>query len=418
MKKILTMTALGVVLACSDASASGFYLKEQSAAAQGNAYAGATAGAEDISYSYFNPAALARHKGTNIELGGTWISPNSTARDASNSYGESNGYMGNIVHPAASPQAYISHQINDHITAGFSLNTPFGMITKYSDDWAGRNHGTLSKIISATFTPMVAYKVNDQLSLGAGLPIQYIKATLRNGVVAGVHPVSEVIEDKSTLNGDTIDIGYQLGGLYELNDQTRFGIGYRSKVKHKAKGEIEFDGLLASMGMNQDVSARLTTPASLTIGGYHDINQNWAVMAEYSRVYWSSFKNLTIKGEHGILSTTQENWKDTDFYALGVSKKLDNQWKLRLGVAYEKGAVGDEYRTPRIPDSNRYWYSAGLEYKYNDAMTFNVGYTHIIADSNKVSLRGDHVDDNKRGAFSARYQSKINIIAASISYNF
>ena len=49
MKKILTLTALGVVLACSNANASGFFLKEQSAAAQGNAYAGATAGAEDIS---------------------------------------------------------------------------------------------------------------------------------------------------------------------------------------------------------------------------------------------------------------------------------------------------------------------------------------------------------------------------------
>ena len=78
MKKLLTLTALGAVLACSDASASGFYLKEQSAAAQGNAYAGATAGAEDISYSYFNPAGLTRHSGTNIQIGGTWISPNST----------------------------------------------------------------------------------------------------------------------------------------------------------------------------------------------------------------------------------------------------------------------------------------------------------------------------------------------------
>lgn len=101
MKKLLTMTALGVVLACSDASASGFYLKEQSAAAQGNAYAGASAGAEDISYSYFNPAGLTRHKGTQIELGGTWISPNSTARNASNNFGDHTDYMGNIVHPAA-----------------------------------------------------------------------------------------------------------------------------------------------------------------------------------------------------------------------------------------------------------------------------------------------------------------------------
>ncbi|MBP5399089.1 MAG: outer membrane protein transport protein [Alphaproteobacteria bacterium] len=410
MKKLITMTALAVVLTCSEANASGFYLKEQSAAAQGNAYAGATAGAEDISYSYFNPAALAYHSGTNMELGGTWISPTSVAKNANNGLGEHNDYMGNIVHAAASPQAYFSHQINDQFTAGISLNTPFGMITKYPDDWAGRNHGTLSKIISATFTPMVAYKYNDQLSFGAGIPVQYIKAQLRNSVT----PMPGV-EDKSTVKGDTIDVGYQLGAMYEPIKGTRFGAGYRSKIKHKIKGDIDFDGLLAQM--NQDVSARLTTPATLNIGAYHQINDDWAVMAEYSRVFWSSFDKLEIKGKT-ISSITEEKWKDTDFYALGINKKLDDQWKLRLGVAYEKGAVNDEYRTPRIPDSSRLWYSAGLEYKYNEHLTFNVGYTHIAADSAKVNLRGDHRGDDQRGALSAEYSNKIHIVAGSLTYHF
>ena len=38
--------------------AAGFALKEQSTTAQGNAFAGATAGADDVSYMFFNPAAL------------------------------------------------------------------------------------------------------------------------------------------------------------------------------------------------------------------------------------------------------------------------------------------------------------------------------------------------------------------------
>ena len=77
MKKLLTLTAVGTVLVCSDALASGFNLKEQSAAAQGNAFAGATAGAEDISYSFFNPAGLTRHKGTKMP---TRLSPATTFR--------------------------------------------------------------------------------------------------------------------------------------------------------------------------------------------------------------------------------------------------------------------------------------------------------------------------------------------------
>ena len=196
---------------------------------------------------------------------------------------------------------------------------------------------------------------------------------------------------------------------------TRFGAGYRSKIKHKIKGDIDFDGLLAQM--NQDVSARLTTPATLNIGAYHQINDDWAVMAEYSRVYWSSFDKLEIKGKT-IDSYTEEKWKDTDFYALGISKKLDEQWKLRLGVAYEKSAVNDEYRTPRIPDSDRTWYSLGLEYKYNEHLTFNAGYTHISADSAKVNLRGDHRGDERRGSLNAESSNKIHIVAGSLTYHF
>ena len=239
---------------------------------------------------------------------------------------------------------------------------------------------------------------------------------MRNSVIAGQNPqTGALIEDKSTVKGDTVDVGYQLGTIYEPIKGTRFGAGYRSKIKHKIKGDIEFDTLLSQM--NQDVSARLTTPATLNIGAYHQINADWAVMAEYSRVYWSSFDKLEIKG-NTVDSVTEEKWRDTDFYALGVSKQLDEQWKLRLGVAYEKSAVGDEYRTPRIPDSNRTWYSAGLEYKYNEHLTFNVGYTHISAESAKVNLRGDHAGDDRRGSLSADYSNKIHIVAGSLTYHF
>ena len=46
MKKVLTLTtALSAILFSANAMAAGFHLREQSAAAQGNAFAGASAGA-------------------------------------------------------------------------------------------------------------------------------------------------------------------------------------------------------------------------------------------------------------------------------------------------------------------------------------------------------------------------------------
>ena len=73
----------------------------------GNAFAGATAGLKDITYSYFNPAGLTRHAGTKVSFGGTWIAPRSKAKRAVAEipgHGEEvSGYTGDIVHAAVAP---------------------------------------------------------------------------------------------------------------------------------------------------------------------------------------------------------------------------------------------------------------------------------------------------------------------------
>ena len=363
---------------------------------------------------------MTRHKGTKTSFGGTYIAPRAKAKTATGTNfalreQSHTDYVGNIVHPAVSPYFYFSHQLNNKWTAGISMNTPYGMITSYDSDWAGRFHGTKSDIKTLTLTPMLAYKANDKLSFGAGFQMQYVKAKLSNAqaLPTGIS-AKPYIEDAVKLKGDAFDIGYTLGALYEYSDKTRFGVGYRSQIKHKLKGDIKFD--LASQ-MNQDITARLTTPASLTFGAYHDINDQWSVMAEIGRVYWSSFEELRIRG-NSIDSITEEKWKDTTSYAVGASYRVNDQWKLRAGFAIDSGAVDDEYRTPRIPEADRYWYSGGVEYGFNEKTTLNVGYTYIRAEKGKVNLRGDHNGDLARGSVKAKYENDVHILAVGLNYNF
>ncbi len=410
MKKIITFTALGVILAAANANAAGFHLREQSAAALGNAFAGATAGAENNSYAYFNVAGLTKQKGTQVNLGGTYIIPRAEAHDI---YGESgrNQDVNNIVHAAIAPNGTISHQLDDKTTIGLSLNVPFGMITKYDGGWAGSDHGITSKVITATTTPMVAYKVTDNLSIGAGLPIQYVKARLTN--TASHQAVNTKLE------GDTVDVGYQLGAMYEFNEDTRIGVGYRSEINHKLKGDISASAPVPYL--NQDISARLDTPAMFSVGAYHRLNDKWELMAEYQRVYWNSFDSLDIYGRdttnpYGsyLLSSTRENWRDTNFYAIGASYQMDHQWKLRLGLAYDESAVKAADRTPRIPDSDRYWYSVGLSYAYSENLTFDAAFTYIQAKEASVNLPTNATSNG----VTAEYDNSVKLVGLSLNYKF
>lgn len=427
MKKLLTFTALGTILLAGNAMAAGFHLREQSAAAQGNAFAGATAGAENNSYAYFNAAGLTRQKGTQVNLGATYIVPRAEAGNVEDTAGNREQDINNIVHAAWAPNGTISHQIDDKLTVGLGLNVPFGMITKYDSEWVGGDHGVTSKVITATTTPMAAYKVTDKLSVGAGLPIQYVKARLTNTAARGAADTA--------LKGDTVDVGYQLSALYELNEGTRFGINYRSEINHKLKGDISSANAASVPGLggvldpvlNQDISAALDTPAMLSVGAYHQINEKWAVMAEWQRVFWSSFKSLDIMGDDyhmdltgdvaggGLISSTRENWRDTDFFALGASYQIDNQWKLRLGVAYDQTAVKKADRTPRIPDTDRFWYSAGLNYQYSENLTFDVAYTVIQAKDGSVDLPDS--GGMQRGVH-AEYNNSVKLFGLSLNYKF
>ncbi|MBE6448560.1 MAG: transporter [Alphaproteobacteria bacterium] len=416
MKKVLTLTALGTILVASNAMAAGFHLREQSAAAQGNAFAGATAGAENASYAYYNAAGLTRHKGTQINMGATYISPRAEAENVKNQDGGREADINNIVHAAWVPNGTISHQVDDKLTVGMSLNVPYGMITKYDEQWAGSDHGVTSKVMSTTVTPMAAYKLTDKLSVGAGLQMQYVKARLTSTAPGTSY--------KTALQGDTFDVGYQLSALYELDKDTRFGINYRSEINHKLKGEIESSvpvvaGPMHAM-LNQDISARLDTPALLSVGAYHQINDKWAVMAEYQRVFWSSFENLDIVGDkynqpNGLISRTKENWRDTNFFAVGASYQIDDQWKLRLGLAKDEGAARKSQRTPRIPDSDRTWYSAGLTYEYNDKLTFDFAYTYIQA---KDAAMDTALTGNGGRHVAADYKNSVKLWGLSLNYKF
>ncbi|MBR1948380.1 MAG: outer membrane protein transport protein [Alphaproteobacteria bacterium] len=144
-------------------------------------------------------------------------------------------------------------------------------------------------------------------------------------------------------------------------------------------------------------------------------------MAEYQRVFWNSFDSIDIYGQDTrdprtgsyLLSHTPENWEDANFYAIGASYQIDDQWKLRLGLAYDDAAVKMDYRTPRVPDSRRIWYSTGLEYKYNENLTFDMGFTYIQAKEATVNL-----DDEGKRPIYADYENSVKIWGLSVNYKF
>lgn len=425
--------SLGAV-AASSANAAGFALKEQSVSGQGTAYAGVTAGGNgDASAMFYNPATMGLVSGTQIVQTASGVIVKSKVEGAratraarlGGSPIAGNSDPGDMAQDAVVPAGYFVYSVNDDLKLGLSANGPWGLVTDYGDNWIGRYHGIRSDLKTYNFTPTVSYRVAPMLTLGAGLQIQYAKAKLSQASDFGASRLGRpgALDVTSDVVGDDWGWGVTLGALFEPVKGTRVGLSYRSAVKHELQGDISFTGLpgpLSPLLPRQGANAKLVTPEIASIGLYHEVTPQWAVMADVQWTNWSRFRELRVNiANPALTSVTEEHWKDTWYYALGTSYKATEDLTLRGGVAFDKGSVGVDYRTPRIPEQNRYWLSAGASYRFTDWLTVDAAYSHVFVPKASVALTDDLTGPEAgRGNLAVNYKSSIDIIGLQARLSF
>ncbi len=444
-QSILTLLpVLGLaLLAAEPVRAAGFALKEQSATALGNAFAGATAAAEDPSFIFFNPAALGYQDGVRAQLVISRIMPGSRLENAraTTVTGAAIGgrtTKGDIAEDETVPAFYLTYALDEVWRFGLALTVPFGLETRYPDDWVGRYHAIGSRLMTANIAPTLALRPLPWLSLGFGAQIQYVEAKLTNavdfgtiGAVSGIPGAVPGTQDgRSRLEGNDWGYGFTLGAIVEPWTGTRLGLGYRSKVEHNLKGEVDFTldsagigaALSAATGRFVDTgaSARLTTPQSISFGVYHEIDDRWAVMADAMFTDWGEFDELRIKFDNPSEAdnVTEEKWEGSWFYAAGVTYRAREDLVFRFGVAYDQTPIRTRYRTPRIPGNDRLWLAAGLSWTPSSWFDLSVGYTHIFVDDSEVRLDTAGVGNTFRAELDASYDNGIDILTVSANLRF
>ncbi len=408
---IVALAAALNVVPSTDANAAGFALKEQSAAAMGNAFAGATAGAEDITYMFFNPAGLTRHDESQAAVVLSYIAPKGETNDAVmspviNGAGESSS--GDAAEDAFLPAFYAMWSMSPDLKFGLGINTPFGLTTEYTQTWAGRYDAVESAIMTVNINPTVAYKVNEALSLGAGLQIQYMDVTLSNMIPVGVG-----VDALGEITGEDWGFGFNLGVLYEYSEATRVGLAYRSRVSHELDGDFTVGGAPVS-GANAD----FTAPDLISFGAYHDINEQWAIMGEVQLQLWSTFDELRVLNDAGgLITVTPENWDDSWFASLGATWKPSESWALRGGLAWEQTPVPDEFRTPRLTDEDRTWVALGAQYNVSPGFSIDASYTHIFIKDASINLP-DRTGASGPPGLTANYENSVDILSVQGVWRF
>ncbi len=390
--------------------AAGFQLKEQSAEGQGNSFAGQTAKAVDASTIFFNPAGMSLIEGNQVQSNVSYVAPTADYSHKSSSAGspftKTTGIDGGVS--AFVPAAYALWDYNEQVKLGVSVNVPFGLSTEYDKTWAGAQYNVLSAIETINIAPSIAYKVNDKFSIGGNVQFQKIK-----GKLTTQNPIRNLGVRTTTLKADDTGFGFGFGMLYQYSDKGRIGFNYRSEINHTLDGDVSTPDVAP---LNFDAKAKVTMPAVASIGLYHEVSDQWTVLADLAWTDWSEFDELQVVNTDtntNVPGPTQYNWSDTVFAAVGANYQYNDKLQLKFGVAYDEGAANNEDRTAGIPDATRYWASVGASYDIDPKSTVNVGYSHVKAHSVDVT------EDTKRGtSYSGSFKAHVNILSVGYTYKF
>lgn len=438
--KVLKLSAFLMASTLSSMSyGAGFAIVEQSVTGLGRAFSGSAAVAEDASTIFFNPAGLTYLSHSEFASAVNLIKPTSDfdndgstiapalGGSALTGNGDDGGLLGIV------PNMYYAHRLNDTMVAGIGVNAPFGLVTEYDDDWVGRYHAIRSDLKTININPSFAFQATDRLSLGLGINLQYIDLSMSSAVdfgaacaataagLAALDPTSPLLpvagscarpqghDGKAKLEADDWSWGYNLGLIFQATDATRIALSYRSKVSHHLTGKGKFrlpsnaavEAVAGAIGFaDGDVSGDVALPESASFAVHHQINNQWAVMADASWTRWSRFQELAIESSDvaRLNSVKEEKWDNNMRYGLGLTYAHNATWTFRAGIAYDESPISDEFRTARIPGEDRKWIALGASYKYSDHITIDAGYSHLFVSDPSLdetteqgyTLKGDY----------------------------
>lgn len=436
--------------------AGGFALIEQSLPGMGTAYASGAAHGEDNSSIFFNPATMSLFDGTQATAGVHIVISQAEFNDkgstrapglGGSSLGTDDG--GDAGTTGVVPHAAYSRQIDDDTWFGLTINVPFGLTTEYDDGWVGRYHALKSELMSVNINPMIARKINDRLTIGAGISAQYIDAELTQAVDFGSIDAALLggaagtlgpgtADGEGSVEGDSWGWGFNLGLLYEFSERTRVGLQYRSEIDHEVEGDAEFGGggqaavsgaIQGLLGERQfvdtDVKSDVTLPATASVSIYHELNDEWAIMGDYTWTGWNSLDELRFEFDSDQAdSVTTFKWKNTSRVAIGTTySPASSNWTYRAGIAFDESPIPSaEYRTPRLPGEDRLWFAIGAGYRHSDNLHFDFGYAYLDVDDPEIKKTASLVptpnEDAFRGSLNGDYDASVHILSAQLKYTY
>ena len=409
-----------LALCCQQAWAGGLMLYEIGTDNTGLANAGAAARAQGPSTIASNPAGMSYLPGTQITAGLQVLYGDLSFDRDSNTNVPGSG-SGNALDPIPGGSFFVTHQLDDHWSVGFGQYGDFGLAENYDNNWSGRYFAQNASVLGVSMVPSVAYRFNDQWSVGIGVKAMYGMLKADTAIDRSPFGLTDRSDGQFKYRDNDWGFGANVGVIYAPQPGTRLGLTYTSKVdlNFEDKLDVKGDGPLLRRLDNANTQLDMTVPQTVTLSLFQQLDRQWALLASVNWQDWSEFGQVGVQvdttANNAQSTTIDANYKDTWHLSLGAQYQATQQLLWNVGVAYDSSAVSDSNRTVTVPMAESWRLATGATYALNKDTDVNVSWAMVWLGDMPVDQSKTVSGDRISGQFDSAW---IQAVTGNMTWRF
>lgn len=315
--------------------------------------------------------------------------------------------------------------LDNRVAFGIGSDSPFGLMNKYD---AGhpivRYAGWRNWFNMYTIKPVVAFKLLDWLSIGAG-PMWY-RVYDWGGIqnypnsLAG----SAAADGQVRLNLSGNHWGWQGGLLARPHWRHSFGFYFRSPVVVNTSGLAKVERSAFAGNFETGAYAKYNLPLNFTWAYAFKPNKRSTVEFDFGYTRWSTLHRLFI--DHDFVSAgdaivinaigrNAKDFRDSFSYHLGGNYQLTKNLKVSMGGWYYTHAAPNSSYIPAVPDGDRLGVATGTSYQIHKNIVLDLSYLNVWNLSKHIN---NDIGTALGVSEDGRYLSYLQEFSISVTYKW
>jgi len=231
--------------------------------------------------------------------------------------------------------------------------------------------------------PSVAYRFNEQWSVGVGVRAMYGMLQAQTAIDRAPFGFTEREDGQFKYKDKDWGFGANVGVIYAPQPGTRIGLTYTSKVDLEFEDGLDIKGNGPALDRLDGAKTQLdmTVPQTLTLSLFQQLDRQWALLASVNWQDWSEFGEIAAQVDtsagNARSTTVDADFKDTWHLSLGAQYQATPQLLWNVGMAYDSSAVSDGNRTFTVPMDESWRIATGATYALNKDTDVNVSWAMI-----------------------------------------